>query len=201
MYSVEDKRHAGNEINVSFSGELREAQVPAVNEMLRYDIGILSAATAFGKTVVCCKMIAERKVNTLILLESSSLIEQWQKAINDFLIIDEEPPEYKTKSGRTRRRKSVVGWLQGPHDSMTGIIDIAMVGSLCKKDEFHPLLSRYGQIILDECHHAASETIVKILQEVKARYDINIQRKRGQRSRESIIWYIPDSPELLRRII
>ena len=170
MYSVEDKRHAGNEINVSFSGELREAQVPAVNEMLRYDTGILSAATAFGKTVVCCKMIAERKVNTLILLESSSLIEQWQKAINDFLIIDEEPPEYKTKSGRTRRRKSVVGWLQGPHDSMTGIIDIAMVGSLCKKDEFHPLLSRYGQIILDECHHAASETIVKILQEVKARY-------------------------------
>lgn len=169
-FTVDDKRCSGREIKVSFKGELRKSQQAAVSEMLQHDTGILSAATAFGKTAVCCKMIAERKVNTLILLESSSLIEQWQKAIEAFLEIDEKPPEYQTKSGRTRKRKSAVGLLQNQHDSLTGIIDIAMVGSVCRKGEFHPMLSRYGAVYVNECHHAASETIVNILQEVKAKY-------------------------------
>ena len=33
---------------------------------------------------------------------------------------------------------------------MTGIIDIAMVGSLCKKGEYHDLLNQYGLVICDE---------------------------------------------------
>lgn len=169
-FTVTDKRSEGKRINVSFRGSLHEAQREAVTEMLKYDTGILSAATAFGKTVVCCDLIAERKVNTLILLESSSLVQQWQKAIETFLAIDEEPPEYTTPTGRIRKRKSVVGTLQNQHDSLTGIIDIAMVGSVCRKGEFHPLLQKYGQIILDEAHHAASDTIVNILQEAKAKY-------------------------------
>ena len=80
-------------------------------------------------------------MNTLILLESSALIEQWKDALNKFLIIDEELPQYKTKTGGLRTRKSLIGTLQGVHDSMTGIVDIAMVGSLCKKGEFHNLLN------------------------------------------------------------
>lgn len=53
---------------------------------------------------------------------------------------------------------------------MTGIIDIAMAGSLCRKGEYHAFLNDYGMIIVDECHHAASETIADILKEIKARY-------------------------------
>lgn len=93
--------------------------------------------TAFGKTVVCCDVIAKKRVNTLILLQSSALLEQWESELEKFLIIDEEPPEYETATGRKKRRKSVIGKLQGAHDSTTGIIDIAMVGSVCKKGEFH----------------------------------------------------------------
>ena len=51
---------------------------------------------------------------------------------------------------------------------MTGII--AMVGTLYKKGEFYPRLQEYGMVIVDECHHAASDTIVKILQEANAKY-------------------------------
>lgn len=131
--------------------------------------GIITA-TAFGKTVVCSAMIAEKKVNTLIILESSALLEQWKNALEQFLDIQEALPEYKTKTGRVRVRKSLVGKLQGAHDSLTGIIDIAMAGSLCKKGEWHPLLEQYGMVIVDECHHAASDTIANVLKEVKARY-------------------------------
>lgn len=132
-YTIDDKRQQGRNINVEFNGELRPEQNKALKELTKHDNGILHAATAFGKTVVCSAVIAEKKVNTLILLESSALIEQWKDALNKFLIIDEELPQYKTKTGRLRTRKSLIGILQGVHDSMTGIVDIAMVGSLCKK--------------------------------------------------------------------
>ena len=105
------------------TGELRDEQKPALQEMLKHDNGILHAATAFGKTVVCSALIAERKVNTLIILESSALIEQWEESLGQFLNIDEELPKYKTKTGRIKTRKSLIGTLQGAHDSLTGIVD------------------------------------------------------------------------------
>ncbi|MDM8235419.1 DEAD/DEAH box helicase family protein [[Ruminococcus] torques] len=139
-FEISDERQCGRHINVTFAGELRQEQKPALEEMMKYDNGILQAATAFGKTVVCSAMIAEKKVNTLIILESSALLEQWKDALEKFLDIDEKLPEYKTKTGRIRVRNSLIGKLQGAHDSMTGIVDIAMAGSLCKKGEWHPLL-------------------------------------------------------------
>lgn len=169
-YRITDERQQGRKIKVDFNGELREEQIPALQELKKYDNGILHAATAFGKTVVCSALIAERKVNTLILLESSALVEQWKESLERFLIIDEPLPEYKTKTNRVRVRKSIIGKLQGTHDSMTGIVDIAMVGSICKKGEFHDLLNTYGMIIVDECHHAAADTMANVLQEVKAKY-------------------------------
>lgn len=169
-FEISDERQCGRHINVTFAGELRQEQKPALEEMMKYDNGILQAATAFGKTVVCSAMIAEKKVNTLIILESSALLEQWKDALEKFLDIDEKLPEYKTKTGRIRVRKSLIGKLQGAHDSMTGIVDIAMAGSLCKKGEWHPLLDQYGMVIVDECHHAASDTIAEVLQKVTAKY-------------------------------
>ena len=143
-YEIEDERQQGRNINVDFIGELRSEQDRALKELMKYDNGILHAATAFGKTVVSSAIIAQKKVNTLIILESSALIEQWKEALGKFLNINEELPTYETKTGRVRKRKSLIGTLQGAHDSMTGIIDIAMAGSLCKKGEYHNLLNEYG---------------------------------------------------------
>lgn len=149
-YTIDDKRSSGRKINVSFKGELRETQDEAVKAMMAHDNGILHAATAFGKTVVCCKMIAERKVNTLILVDKADLMNQWVERLQEFLIIDEELPKYKTPSGQIRTRKKLIGNLQGTHDSMTGIVDVAMIRSLKRKDGFHPLLKEYGQVIMDD---------------------------------------------------
>ncbi len=169
-YKVNDERCNGNEIKVAFQGTLKDNQQNAVDKITAFDCGILQAATAFGKTVVACNVIAQKKTSTLILLESSALIDQWKEAIERFLQIDEQPPEYTTPSGRVRRRKSVVGVLQNTKDTTTGIIDIAMVGSVYKKGEPHPRLSEYGLCIIDECHHGASDTIIEILQNIKAKY-------------------------------
>ena len=180
-YDIDDKRYCGRKINVSFKGKLKESQVPAVETMLDYDTGILHAATAFGKTVVCCDMIAKRGVNTLILVDKAALMNQWIKRLDEFLEINEELPEYKTKGGRTKIRKSLIGNLQGAHDTLTGIVDVAMIRSLKKKDGFHPMLKKYSQVFFDECHHAASDSAIEVLQEIDAKYvyGVTATPKRG----------------------
>lgn len=169
-YTLEDERQKGRFINVSFKGKLRKEQESALSKLQKYDNGILHAATAFGKTVVCSALISEKKVNTLILVQSSTLLTQWETSLETFLDIQEDMPQYETKSGRIKKRKKLIGKLQGSQDSMNGIVDIAMAGSLCKKDNWHPMLEKYGMIIVDECHHAASDTIANVLKEVKAKY-------------------------------
>lgn len=180
-YKIEDERTKGQELNISFRGELRESQIPAVETMLENETGILHAATAFGKTVVCCDMIARRGISTLILVDRADLMNQWIKRLEEFLDIDEELPEYQTKTGRTRKRKSLIGNLQGAHDTLTGIVDVAMIRSLKKKDGFHPKLKEYAQVYFDECHHAASDSAIEVLQEINAKYvyGVTATPKRG----------------------
>ena len=180
-YKIEDKRTQGRELNISFKGELRESQISAAETMLENETGILHAATAFGKTVVCCDMIARRGISTLILVDRADLMNQWIKRLDEFLDVDEELPEYQTKTGRTRKRKSLIGNLQGAQDTLTGIVDVAMIRSLKKKDGFHPMLKEYAQVYFDECHHAASESAIEVLQEINAKYvyGVTATPKRG----------------------
>ena len=66
---------------MEFNGQLRDEQSLALEHLLQHDTGILSGTTAFGKTVVAIKLIAERKVNTLILVDKVSLLSQWKEKI------------------------------------------------------------------------------------------------------------------------
>lgn len=87
-----DKTQKGRMIEVEFKGRLRNEQQEAIEEMLKHDSGVLSATTAFGKTVIAAKIIAERKVNTLILVHRQQLLEQWNDRLEDFLNINEVLP-------------------------------------------------------------------------------------------------------------
>lgn len=169
-YDVEDQRTTGRPIRVRFNGELRTQQDLAAEKLLRFDNGILSAATAFGKTVVCSYLIAQRKVSTLILLESTDLVDQWIDELNRFLVIDEDAPCYKTKTGRIKKRMSPIGTYSAGSDKTTGIIDVAMIGSVYHKGAIFPGVDRYGLVIMDECHHAASAQAQQVLRSIKAKY-------------------------------
>ena len=84
-YSIENKTNAGSPIPVVFNGELREEQKPAADALLAQNTGVLSATTAFGKTVVASYMIGQRKTNTLILVHTQALMTQWKKSLETFL--------------------------------------------------------------------------------------------------------------------
>lgn len=167
--NIIDKTNAGRLIDVAFKGELRPEQETAKAALVKKNYGVLSASTAFGKTVVGAAMIVERKVNTLILVHRTNLMKQWIERLNEFLDINEEPPVEYTPKGR-KRKKSVIGQIGGTKNNTSGIIDVAVMQSLVSKGEVKDIVKNYGMIIVDECHHVSAFTFEQILKAANARY-------------------------------
>ena len=169
-YDVVDKRQKGRKIDIHFNGDLYSEQQIAAEKMLYNDIGVLAAATAFGKTVLGAYLIAEKKVNALVLVHNVEIMNNWIKDLSSFLTINEELPTYTTPKGRVKKRSSLIGTFSSQKDSTTGIIDIAMITSLGREDNINELVRNYGMVIVDECHHAAAVTHENVLRAVTARY-------------------------------
>lgn len=169
-YKINDHREIGQRINVEFNGELYDNQKRAVDALLKKDIGILNATTAFGKTVVGTYLIAQRKVNTLIIVHTNLIMNNWEDDLNNFLIINEEIPTYITPSGKKKKRKQIIGKLYSGHNSLNGIIDIVSVNSLITNGNVKEFVKNYGMVIVDECHHAPSHTLYTVLNEISAKY-------------------------------
>ena len=149
-----DERFKGRTLDVSFKGELSPLQQLAAKSLLANDNGILSAATAFGKTVVAAWLIAARRVNTLVLVHRRQLMDQWKERLAAFLDL---PPKS-------------IGQVGGGIDKRTGIIDVGIIQSLNRKGEVKDLVAEYGQVIIDECHHISAFSFEQVLKQVKARY-------------------------------
>jgi len=79
---IQDERVPGGKIPARFLGNLRKDQKAAVRSLFKHETGILSAPTAFGKTVVAAAMIARRKVSTLVLVHRAELLRQWQERLS-----------------------------------------------------------------------------------------------------------------------
>ena len=169
--AIEDKRYNGKAIDVAFNGTLRSEQEPAAQALLAEDMGVLSATTAFGKTVIGAYLIGERKVNTLILVQSSALLEQWRASLEQFLTIHEVLPEPPKKRSRKKKR-CLIGQVGAGKDTRGGIIDIAIMQSLFEGEEkeVKSFVEDYGMVIVDECHHVAAFTFEKVLKAAKAKY-------------------------------
>lgn len=157
-WELVDERQRGSPLELMFAGQLRADQEAAVEAMLRHDIGVLQAPTAFGKTVVAAAILARRGVNTLVLVHRAELLRQWQERLQTFLDV---PPE-------------AIGCIGGGKAKPTGQLDIAVMQSLVRKGEVNPVVQNYGQVIVDECHHIAAASFEAILRQVKARYVLGL---------------------------
>jgi len=151
----------GSPLDAKFEGELLAEQKVALADLLAHDTGVLHAPPGFGKTVTAAAIIAKRDCSTLIIVHTTALLRQWQSRLAEFLVV--ELKEIGTLGGGRKRR-------------LTGSLDIAGVRSLARLDdtELAGVLGKYGQIIVDECHHAGAATHTRVLEAAQAKYVLGL---------------------------
>jgi superfamily II DNA or RNA helicase len=155
---LRDERQQGRSLETRFLGELTAEQKKAVAALLKHETGVLSATTAFGKTVVAANMIAARGRNTLVLVHRRQLLEQWVARLQTFLDIP----------------ANEIGVIYGGKKKPTGIIDIALMQSLVRQGVVSDLVADYGHVVADECHHLSAVSFEAIAQQAKARFVLGL---------------------------
>ncbi|MEI8183722.1 MAG: DEAD/DEAH box helicase family protein [Desulfomonile sp.] len=151
---ITDLRFAGSQIDVRFKGTLTPEQQKAAESMLAHETGTMAATTAFGKTVVGCYLIAERGVNTLVLVHRRQLLDQWIARIRDFLMLEVKE----------------IGQIGGGRRNPSGKVDVAIIQSLSKRGVVDDIVGDYGHLVVDECHHISARSFEMVARQSKARY-------------------------------
>ncbi|MBI3851476.1 MAG: DUF559 domain-containing protein [Verrucomicrobia bacterium] len=151
---VRDERCDRTPLDGSFHGALRPEQEAAAKAMLAHDTGVLAATTAFGKTVLAAWLIAQRGVNTLILVHRQQLLEQWIERLSTFLGVP-------TKT---------IGRLGGGRKKLTGSLDVALLQSLVRKGAVDNRVATYGHLVVDECPHLSARSFELVARRAKAKF-------------------------------
>ncbi|WP_331553041.1 TOTE conflict system archaeo-eukaryotic primase domain-containing protein [Acetobacterium sp.] len=167
---IDDQTNFGKHIDISFRGELRLEQKEALNKLVKYKNGVLSATTGFGKTVIGAALIAEKQVNTLILVHTRKLASQWIDKLGEFLDIHETIEEPRIVKNGRKKKLQIIGQIGAGKNIVNGIIDVAIMQSLFYEKEVKPFVKDYGMVIVDECHHISASSFNKILNEITATY-------------------------------
>jgi superfamily II DNA or RNA helicase len=163
--------------NWQFTGSLRPVQLPVVNSFLLPEPhdGILSLHTGGGKTV-CALYIASRlRVPTLVVVHNSFLRDQWIDRVKAFL-----------PNARIGRVQADVCDVENKD------VVIVMLQTLSMKelnvDVFRPI----GLVIVDECHHIASEVFVQALPKITSKHMLGLSATPDRKDRLmfAIHWFL-----------
>ena len=144
-------------LHLHFHGVLTPVQERAVDVMMNHDDGILVAPPGAGKTVMACAAIARRGIPTLILVHRKPLMDQWSFRLQQFLGLSKKDIHI---IGKARYRDAIVA--------------IGMFQTLAKADSPAQLMEKYGQVVIDECHHVPATTFEAAMKQCAARYLIGL---------------------------
>jgi superfamily II DNA or RNA helicase len=152
--NLTDKRFAGTRLKVQFQGVLLSEQKQAADSLLQNETGVLAASTAFGKTVVAAYLIAQRQVNTLVIVHRRQLLDQWVQAMSQFLGISPKD----------------IGQFGGGKHKLNGNLDVAMIQSLIQRGVVSDIVDNYGYLVIDECHHISAVSFEQVVRQSNAKY-------------------------------
>jgi len=146
-----DREFKPQEANIEFKGELRENQVKAMDYIFdRYPNhieGIFQAYPGFGKTTVSTYIASRLGQKTLIILDSSKLLEQWVNAFTKFTNITEDD----------------IGIIKATKMEADKPVCIAMVQTLVSKtkkdlrETYKTIMAAgFNTVFVDECHKSSA---------------------------------------------
>lgn len=156
-YDFIDERKKQKAIPYLFNAQLRGHQQAAVESTAKKDLGVIVAPPGSGKTIVALKLISDKQQPALIIVHRKQLVEQWIERIETFLGIP----------------KHEIGKIGQGKNKVENRITVATIQSLAKdidKEESKPILSAFGTIIVDECHHTPAETFRNTITKLQTFY-------------------------------
>lgn len=164
----EYKLPEGDNIDLEFSGVLRDYQEPVVKKFI--DVvtkphgngevcggGLLELPCAWGKTSGSLYILSQLKKKTLVIVHKEFLLNQWIERIQQFL------------------PKARVGRIQGQIiDIENKDIVIGMLQSLSMKEYPASVFESFGFTIIDEVHHISSQTFSNALFKIVTKYMLGL---------------------------
>lgn len=150
--ALDDRRNDPPELGVQPTINLTTVQQTAVDALVAHDHAVLVAPTGSGKTVIACALIAAHWVPTLILVDRTPLVEQWKSRLMEHL-------------GLGRRQ---IGRVASTAKA-SGLVDIATLQAVARRENAAALFDGYGMVIVDECHHLPARSFELAVREARCR--------------------------------
>ena len=142
-----------------FAGAIRPAQQPVVDSFLKPEPhdGIISLQTGGGKTVCALYIASQLRVPAIVLVNSTFLRDQWIDRIKAFL------PNAR------------IGTVQGETmDIEDKDVVVGMLQTISMKELPASTFASIGLVIVDECHHIASEAFSQAIPKLTSKYMLGL---------------------------
>jgi len=151
-----------------FVGTIRENQKEVVNSYLlpQPHDGVISLQTGGGKTVCALFIASQLKLPTIVLVHNTFLRDQWVERIKAFL------------------PKARIGFVQGDQAQTEDVeFTVAMLQTVSQRDYTSKTFKPIGLVIVDECHHIATESFSNAMSKLTSKYILGLsatlERKDG----------------------
>jgi superfamily II DNA or RNA helicase len=170
--------------NLVFNGTLRDIQkipidnfIKAANDNEKLG-GIISVPCGFGKTIMAIYIACHFKKKTLFISHKDFLNEQFITSVKDFVP--------NAKIGKIKQSKI---------DVNDKDIVIATLQSLALREYDPSIFKDFGLVIIDECHHIASEVFSRAFKKMNIRLTLGLSATLNRKDglRKVFEWYLGKS--------
>lgn len=142
-----------------FAGKIRDTQIEVVNSFLKPEPhdGLICLQTGGGKTVCGLYIASQLKLPTIVLVHNTFLRDQWIERIHQFL------PNAR------------IGLFQGETQQIENKdIIVGMLQTISMKEFDIKTFKNIGFVIVDECHHIASEAFSQAIPKLTSKYMLGL---------------------------
>lgn len=141
-------------INIKPEFKLFDYQKEALDYFTNQDQGILVAPPGSGKTIMGLSLIANKLQPALIITHRKQIYNQWIDRIEDFLKIP----------------KREIGQYISAKKTVKSPVTVAMIQTLAKTPNLKDIVSQFGLILVDECHHMPARTFRDVITQFSPKY-------------------------------
>lgn len=161
-YEFLDQRKRLDNVKLKSSIQLLKHQFHPIEKAIKKDFGIIVAPPGSGKTIIGLKIIEQKQQPALIVTHRKQIADQWTDRIETFFGIS------KKEIGKIGQGKMKIGKQ----------VTVALIQTLTKKlsDEnvAEKLVSAFGTIIIDECHHIPAKSFREVIHQLSPYYQYGL---------------------------